>query len=319
MSREQRSSVGLVLFVVLSFLGSWFVSATLRVFELTVAPAALGTRLFTTSLLYALTMGWQPLVATWLVRRWIDPPDELDLGLRPAPGIFSVVGGVGALVLAIVATLVAMALDLFDVPLTASAEPAVGRAGSPLIVVAAFVATIALIWVQAVAEEVGWRGYFLPRAMERLGHWQGLLLHGAVWGLWYAPVLFFASYGQLALSGSVERSAGFVLTCLLLGTLLGWLRLASGSLAPVVLANTTLTLAAGLPYVVSGVDAGARSAAFGPAGWVVLVIAIGGLLLTRWRAVVQVPRRAASPTTAPFLLLHLVFEEARKKGPRYLN
>jgi hypothetical protein len=31
--------------------------------------APLGTRLFTASLLYAVTMGWQPLVATLVVRR----------------------------------------------------------------------------------------------------------------------------------------------------------------------------------------------------------------------------------------------------------
>lgn len=156
---------------------------------------------------------------------------------------------------------------------------------------------------QALAEEIGWRGYFLPGAMERFGRWRGLILHGAVWGLWYAPVLFFASYGRLDPFGSVGRSLGFIVTCALLGTLFGWLRLASRSVVPVVLANTTLTLAAGLPYVVHGVDAGLRSAAFGPAGWLVLAAVIGGLLLSsteRPRSARGLPgRRPPMPASRP--------------------
>src|SRR5262249_51642627 len=147
------------------------------------------------------------------------------------------------------------------------------------------------------AEEVGWRGYFLPRAMERFGKWRGLFLHGAVWGMWYAPAVFFACIGTLDLAASTGRCLSFVATCVLLGTLFGWLRLASRSVMPVVAANTTLTLAAGLPYVVHDVDAGVRAAAFGPAGWIVLGIAIGGLLLSRWRSDVQIPARLAVMST----------------------
>ncbi len=96
----------------------------------------------------------------------------------------------------------------------------------------AFLGTLALVVGQAFTEEIGWRGYFLPRAMERFGRWGGLVIHGAVWGLWYAPVLFFSSHGQLAWFDSIARSLGFVLSCVLLGTLLGWLRLASRSVLP---------------------------------------------------------------------------------------
>lgn len=293
MSREesQRASAGVALFVALCFLGSWFLAAALRVFELTVPSGTLGTRLFTSTLLYALTMGWQPIVATWVVRRWVDPPGHLDLGLRPSRPVFSLVGGLGAIAFAGAATLVAWLLGLGGlVQGAAEAElsTAPATASALLAICAAFIATLVLIWVQAFAEEIGWRGYFLPRAMERFGRWKGLVLHGAVWGLWYAPVLFFTTYGQL---GALSRSLGFIVTCMLLGTLFGWLRLVAKSLVPVVLANTTLTLAAGLPYVMNGVDAGLRSAAFGPPGWIVLLLVIAGLLLSRWTAAVQIPRQ----------------------------
>jgi hypothetical protein len=48
---RSTETAGMAMFLALSFLGSWFVAASLRVFELNAAPEALGTRLFATSLL----------------------------------------------------------------------------------------------------------------------------------------------------------------------------------------------------------------------------------------------------------------------------
>lgn len=336
-ARNQAATAGLVLFVALSFLGSWLVAASLRVLDLNVQPAPLGTRLFATSLLYAVTMGWQPLVATWVVRRWVEPPDRLDLGLQSCRGVFSLVGCVAALGFAAAATALAWAAGATGAtaapgpsPLHGNAEQALGATppslGGLLSLTLAFVGTLVLVWAQAFTEEVAWRGYFLPRAMERFGRWGGLLLHGAVWGLWYAPVLFFSSHGQLAPLGSVVRSLGFVVSCILLGTLLGWLRLASRSVVPVVLANSTLTLAAGLPYVVLGVDAGLRSAIFGPAGWLLLATTIAILIASRWRAVVQVPLlpepveiSAGSPRSSRLRIAIVVEGRERPRGRRTLH
>lgn len=258
-------------------------------------------------------MGWQPFVATLLVRRWVDPPDELDLGLRPTRGVFSLIGGISAIAFVALAALVAFLVGAARGLATPETEALDADGLNALKLVFAFFGTIALVWVQAFAEELGWRGYFLPRAMERFGHWPGLLLHGAVWGLWYAPVLLFATEGPLEFA-SVLRPLAFVITCALLGTLYGWLRLASGSLAPVVVTNTTLTLAAGLPYVIHGVDPGLRSAAFGASGWLVLVVTIGALALTRWRSVVRLPHAfTEAPVTAVGFLMR------RPRGKQYLH
>lgn len=330
MNREDQGRVnaGIALFITLTFLGSWFMASTLRLAGVTVAPEPLGTRLFTTSLLYALTMGWQPIVATWFVRRWVDPPDGLDLGLRSAGRGFGIVGGAGAIALAVAATGVAALLTRWGVAgvstsMNGTAEFELSSStpswSGALALFAAFGATILLVWLQCFAEEVGWRGYFLPRVMERFGPWRGLLLHGAVWGLWYAPLLFLAGYEQLAPLGAVGQSAAFVVTCVLLGMLFGWLRLDSKSLVPVVLANTTLTLAAGLPYVLHGVDAGQRSAVFFPAGWLVLLSVIAGLFLSRWRRAIQIPenRRELGSAGSPVLVqIRVVLEgRAQRKEP----
>lgn len=292
-----QGTAGLVVYVILSFLGSWFVASTLHVFGLNVSPGPIGTRLFTTSLIYAATMGWQPFVATWLVRRWVDPPDHLDLGLRPSSYVFTLVGVAGAVaftVLSMALAWVAAAAGVVEASsMNGAAEHAIARDRdwlqgiiSPSL---AFVGTLALVWIQTFSEEIGWRGYFLPRAMERFGQWRGLVLQGAAWGCWYAPVLFFSVYGPSLAIGSVTRSLALAVTCALLGTLFGWLRLASKSLGPVITANTTLTLIAGLPYVMNGVDAGLRSAIFGPPGWIVLAAGVGVLVCSPWRSVVRIP------------------------------
>ncbi len=284
----RRAAAGLFVFTALSFLGSWFVAAALRVLELSTTASTFGTRLLSASLLYAAAMGWQPIVATWFVRRWIDLPTEVDLGLRPSRPRYTAIGCGGAVLLASSAALLAYVAILLglggprpigpvlEAPAAASALDALTLAGS-------LVGTVVLVWLQAFAEEIGWRGYFLPRVIERFGQWRGLVLHGVVWGVWYAPVLFFATYGSLEPTGSAARSLSFLITCVLLGMVLGWLRLAANSLAPAVLANTTLTLVAGLPYVIHGADPGLRSAAFGPAGWLVLLVAVAGIARSRWQ------------------------------------
>ncbi|MEU2943841.1 CPBP family intramembrane glutamic endopeptidase [Nocardiopsis alba] len=82
-------------------------------------------------------------------------------------------------------------------------------------------------------EELGWRGYLLPRLLP-LGVWPALLVSGVVHGLWHGPQLLIHS-----LSGSF--GLGDVLTFLtsvvLLGVVLGWLRLASRSVWPAVVGH----------------------------------------------------------------------------------
>jgi membrane protease YdiL (CAAX protease family) len=249
----------------------------------------------------------------------VDPPDHLDLGLRPTSYVFTVVGVAGALAFTVLSMALAWAAAAAGMAQATSINGAAERAIdgnrdwlhgviSPSL---AFAGTLALVWLQTFSEEIGWRGYFLPRAMERFGRWQGLVLQGAAWGLWYAPVLFFSIYGPTLALGSVTRSLALAATCAMLGTLFGWLRLASKSLGPVIIANTTLTLIAGLPYVLSGVDAGLRSAIFGPPGWLVLAAGVGVLLCSRWRAVVRIPERirlSSETRKTPFTRVWVVLD-----------
>jgi membrane protease YdiL (CAAX protease family) len=87
----------------------------------------------------------------------------------------------------------------------------------------------------AFGEELGWRGYLLPRLMQA-GWPSPLLLSGVVWGIWHLPLFVFTGYahGKLVLSLLM-----FTLLTALFGVFIGWLRLASGSVFVAAMAHTS--------------------------------------------------------------------------------
>jgi len=81
---------------------------------------------------------------------------------------------------------------------------------------------------RALGEEIGWRGFLLPRLVQQAGFTWGCLLSGCIWALWHYPGLLFADY-------NAGTQPVFALTCFTLMVIadsyvLGWLRLKSGSL-----------------------------------------------------------------------------------------
>lgn len=283
-----RAGASIALYLAVTCFGTWGVAATLRVLD--VGGGSLGTRLLTTSLLYALTMGWPPLLATWLLTRLDPPRDGADLGLGPTRGVFSVVGALATIAFVAATAAIAWATGAFSMPI----DPALGREGATLLGVVALacalVGTLAALSLQSFTEELGWRGYFLSLTIARFGRLRGLLVQAATWALWYAPVVFLATYDARVPVPTVLRGLACALTCMLLGALLGWLRLVAGGLGPAVVANVVLTLATGLPLVMRGEDAGPRGAAIGPLGWPLMIaLTLVAVSRTRWRRALRDP------------------------------
>jgi membrane protease YdiL (CAAX protease family) len=87
----------------------------------------------------------------------------------------------------------------------------------------------------AFGEELGWRGYLLPRLM-RAGWPSPLLLSGIVWGVWHLPLFVFTGYAHGALVLSLLM---FTLLTVLFGVFIGWLRLTSGSVFVATMAHAS--------------------------------------------------------------------------------
>ncbi len=94
----------------------------------------------------------------------------------------------------------------------------------------------------AFGEEIGWRGWLLP-ALLPLGTWPALLLSGAFWGFWHAPLILLGYNFELTDASGVLL---MILSCTLLGVLLGWTRLRTGSVWPAVFGHGAFNASAGL-------------------------------------------------------------------------
>ncbi|MFO0682450.1 MAG: type II CAAX endopeptidase family protein [Sandaracinus sp.] len=292
---------GLALFLPIAFLGTWWMAASLRLASVELRGLDAATRMLAATVLYALTTAWPPLVALWLVRRFVEPRVPLEItGRAPRRG-FGVLAVVAPLGLALGATLVASlaGVGIEETALAAPTEIARPSLASTLLVTAAAMGSLLLVWGQALAEEIGWRGFVLVRGMQRFGTWPGLWIHALLWGLWYVPVVLVT--GPEGAPASLARVPSTFVTCALLGVLLGWLRVASQSLTTSVVANSIVTIATGAPFVVEGLDPGPRAALFGPIGWALLSAALLALLLLRRRVPLVLPDLSPPTGVSPAL------------------
>jgi membrane protease YdiL (CAAX protease family) len=140
-------------------------------------------------------------------------------------------------------------------------------------------AAITINALAAFGEELGWRGFLVP-ALRRYGTWTALLVSGAIWGLWHAPVILLGyDFGRTDMTGVLLMTGG----CIAWGVLFGYLRLRSGSMWPAVFAHGALNASAGLPLVLFA--AGTRpdpafALALGISGWIACAVVVIILLLT---------------------------------------
>lgn len=109
--------------------------------------------------------------------------------------------------------------------------------------------------VQALGEEIGWRGFLVPALYQHYSFTQTSWISGLIWVLWHSPLILFADYNN----AGAPRWFGllcFVVMVLGVSFVFAWLRLKSGSLWPAVLLHASHNLFIQMVFTPLTIDTG---------------------------------------------------------------
>jgi uncharacterized protein len=300
----QRKS--LIWFLLISFSLAWIL------FLLPLTTGAPGTPLRQNVTLACWTAAmWAPGIAALVVTRFVlkRPLKSLGLGhlgekraylwawllpigLAIAAGVFSYLFSPNKLDLTFPAFRMAMAAvpggQALPAALIVAAQIAISFTLAPL-----------LNTLFALGEELGWRGFLLPSLLP-LGQWRAILISGIIWGIWHAPAI---AQGHNYPSQPVLGILMMIVFTVLLGAILSWLYLRTGSPWAPALGHGTINAVAGLPVLfMAGIDITYTGTLVSPVGWIPLALFVGWLAWTRRLPVAEPHSWAtdvlASPATA---------------------
>ena len=99
------------------------------------------------------------------------------------------------------------------------------------VIAGSFASTLVIV---GLFEEVGWRGYALPRLQRRLSPFVAAIVLGLIWGLWHLPELLSDPDGQ-------RPAVPFLLFVVAQSVVLAWLYTATNAALPIVIISHTAT------------------------------------------------------------------------------
>lgn len=131
-------------------------------------------------------------------------------------------------------------------------------------------------------EELGWRGYALPRLLERWTPLASALLIGAAWSVWHVPAFVMGAMGQ-----GWQGFGFWVLDTLALSTVMTWLFLRAGR---------NVLVAGMIPhFVINGMGACGAWLSRPPEALLLALIAVAVTVLDRRRMLVRPAGLPARP------------------------
>jgi uncharacterized protein len=176
---------------------------------------------------------------------------------------------------------VAFTLPLAMIAVAIAVSVLVFGAPTPIITVAV-IGAVAVEYVRVflvggpLEEELGWRGYALPRLQVGLTAWRAALLLGLVWGLWHLPLYFVPGTGQqetAAASDVVFAFVAFVIWTMGLSVLFTWLfNETGGSVLVVMVLHASVNVGSFVPAAVG--STGAASFLYAIVTWIVALIVV---------------------------------------------
>ncbi|HUZ77323.1 MAG TPA: type II CAAX endopeptidase family protein [Chloroflexota bacterium] len=244
---------------------------------------------------------WPPAIGAFVARHFVERSGWADSGLRWPRWRYVVIAWFLPAGFAIASMVISLPLYHFDASLSALPHSVRGPAPQMLLliqVVAALTLAIPINSIFAFGEELGWRGYLLPRLQQLFGYWPGLLGHGAIWGVWHAPLIVLTGYEYPR-----HHYLGvllFIVFLALASTILGWLRLASGSIVPSTIVHAGNNAIGALPLLLlQGVDTAIGGVIYSALGFAVLLVIIAWLVVTGRLADLRSPNWRPGHTLPP--------------------
>ena len=179
-------------------------------------------------------------------------------------------------------SVVALVLPLAMIGVAIAISVVAFGAPTPVISIA-LVAVLAVEFVRVLffggplGEELGWRGFVLPRLQRRRTAFGASLVLGLIWGLWHIPLYFVPGTGQFeTVSGGTSPAfaiGAFVVWTIGLSILFTWLfNETRGSLIAVILFHTSINLGAFVPAAVG--STGATSFLYAIVTWIVALVVV---------------------------------------------
>ena len=147
--------------------------------------------------------------------------------------------------------------------------------------------------IPTLGEELGWRGYLLPRLRELHSDRKALLISGVIWGVWHAPVIVLGhNYGTEYFGHPWLGILAMVVFCVMLGIIEGYITIKLQSAIPAAMIHSTVNAGAGLPVYLAKPG---FNALLGPA----ITGIVGGLPFLLLAAFLFVKARAPQNAAVP--------------------
>lgn len=90
-------------------------------------------------------------------------------------------------------------------------------------------------------EEIGWRGYLLPKLIEMYSPRISIVISGIIWGLWHAPIIAMGhNYGTGYPTAPWGGILAMVIFCLFIGSIFSFLTIRTKSFLPASIAHGSL-------------------------------------------------------------------------------
>jgi len=242
----------LVLFVVLSFVIAWIVFMLIPICGLTYGKGV--------SILILAAAMFAPALSS-ILTRLITKEGFHQMYLRPnfkghVKEYIMVFFGPTALLLLSSAVYFLVFPSMFDSQLTNLKQMAASSSTpgfSALTILLISVLQIIIIGpiiniIPTMGEELGWRGYLLPRLRVVFTDRVALIITGVIWGLWHTPVIVMGhNYGTEYIGYPWLGILGMTIFCVVLGIIEGYITIKLESAFPAAMIHSTVNAGAALP------------------------------------------------------------------------